>query len=70
MSSDGFIPFSDNIYEAHFLSVSHIVNPGGIKSDNDVIMECDKKGIVMFHTGQRLFFHEKIILLYIIWLDT
>ena len=57
MSSDGFIPFSDNIYEAHKYGVSHIVNPGGSKSDNDVIMECDKKGIVMFHTDQRLFFH-------------
>ena len=57
MSSDGFIPFSDNIYEAEKYGVSHIVNPGGSKSDKEVIMECDKNGIVMFHTGQRLFYH-------------
>lgn len=57
MSSDGFIPFSDNIFEAAKYGVSHIVNPGGSKSDNNVIMECDKRGMVMFHTGQRLFFH-------------
>lgn len=57
MSSDGFIPFSDNIHEAEKYGVSHIVNPGGSKADKQVIMECDKKGIVMFHTGQRLFYH-------------
>lgn len=57
MSSDGFIPFNDNILEANKYGVSHIVNPGGSISDKDVIMECDKRGIVMFHTGKRLFFH-------------
>ena len=57
MSSDGFIPFSDNIQEANKYGVSHIVNPGGSIRDKGVIMECDKNGIVMFNTNQRLFFH-------------
>lgn len=57
MSSDGFIPFSDNIDEAEKYGVSHIVNPGGSKADRQIIMECDKRGIVMFNTDKRLFFH-------------
>ena len=57
MSSDGFIPFNDNILEAVKYGVSHIVNPGGSVADEAVITECDKRGLVMFHTGKRLFFH-------------
>lgn len=57
LSSDGFIPFSDNIDEAVKYGVSHIVNPGGSTRDADVIKVCDKYGLVMAHTGKRLFFH-------------
>ena len=57
MSSDGFLPFPDNIEEASKYGVTHIVNPGGSTSDDSVTSACDKYNMVMFHTGKRLFFH-------------
>ena len=57
MSSDGFLPFSDNIEEAKKYGITHVVNPGGSNGDDGVTAACDKYGIVMFHTGRRLFFH-------------
>ena len=57
MSSDGFLPFADNIEEAKKYGVTHVVNPGGSNSDESVTSACDKNEIVMFHTGKRLFFH-------------
>ena len=57
MSSDGFLPFADNIEEAKKYGVTHVVNPGGSNGDDGVTTACDKYGMVMFHTGRRLFFH-------------
>lgn len=57
MSSDGFLPFADNIEEAKNYGVTHVVNPGGSNGDEGVTTACDKYGMVMFHTGKRLFFH-------------
>ena len=51
MSSDGFIPFSDNIQEANKYGVSHIVNPGGSIRDKGIIMECDKNSICLLYTS-------------------
>lgn len=57
LSSDGFIPFPDNIAQANMFGVTQIANPGGSNNDAVVIRECDKHGIAMCHTGKRLFFH-------------
>jgi len=57
MSSDGFLPFADNIEEACKYGVTHVVNPGGSNGDDGVTSACDKYNMVMFHTGKRLFFH-------------
>jgi phosphoribosylaminoimidazolecarboxamide formyltransferase / IMP cyclohydrolase len=57
LSSDGFIPFPDNIAEARRFGVTQIANPGGSNNDAVVIRECDKHGVAMCHTGRRLFFH-------------
>lgn len=57
MSSDGFIPFSDNIIEASKFGVKFIANPGGSISDKDIINECENKDITLFNTGIRMFYH-------------
>ena len=57
MSSDGFIPFKDNIEQANKHGVNYIANPGGSISDNIIIDECNKRFISMFNTGLRMFYH-------------
>ena len=56
MSSDGFIPFEDNINEAIKPGVSYIANPGDI-NDNKIIDLCNENNINMFNTGLRMFYH-------------
>ena len=57
MSSDGFLPFEDNIEIAHKYNVKVIIQPGGSIKDKKIQKECDKYKIHMIHTGQRLFTH-------------
>jgi AICAR transformylase/IMP cyclohydrolase PurH len=57
VASDAFFPFDDNIERAHRSGVSFIAQPGGSVRDDVVTECCNKYGIVMAHTGMRLFHH-------------
>ena len=57
LGSDAFFPFGDNIERAKKSGVSFIAQPGGSIRDDNVIMTCDKYGMVMAFTGIRLFHH-------------
>ena len=55
--SDAFLPFGDNVERAKKSGVSYIAEPGGSIRDDNVIAACDKYGIVLCFTGNRLFHH-------------
>ena len=57
MSSDAFLPFQDNVDCARQFGVQYIAHPGGSVRDEDVVAACDEHGIVLIHTGLRLFHH-------------
>ncbi len=57
LGSDAFFPFGDNIIRAAKSGVSYVAQPGGSIRDDNVIEECNKRGIVMAMTGMRLFHH-------------
>jgi phosphoribosylaminoimidazolecarboxamide formyltransferase/IMP cyclohydrolase len=57
LTSDGFIPFRDNIDHAAKHGVSFVAQPGGSNRDDDVIAACNQYSIAMAHTGVRLFHH-------------
>ena len=57
LASDGFFPFRDNIDVASKYKVKNIIQPGGSNMDNVVIETCNKYGINMIFTDNRLFFH-------------
>ena len=55
--SDAFFPFGDNVERAKKSGVSYIAEPGGSIRDDNVIAACNKHGIVLCFTGNRLFHH-------------
>ena len=55
--SDAFFPFGDNIERAHKSGVQYIAEPGGSIRDDNVIETCNKYGIVLAFTAQRLLQH-------------
>lgn len=55
--SDGFIPFRDNIEQAHKHGVSYVAEPGGSVRETDVVDACRAYGITLVHTHLRLFHH-------------
>jgi phosphoribosylaminoimidazolecarboxamide formyltransferase/IMP cyclohydrolase/phosphoribosylaminoimidazolecarboxamide formyltransferase len=57
MSSDGYIPFRDNVDRARQSGIHVIAQPGGSANDEAVARAADESGIVMVHTGVRLFWH-------------
>ena len=57
LGSDAFFPFGDNIERAYKSGVSYIAQAGGSFRDDHVIEACNKKKIVMYFTGIRLFHH-------------
>ena len=57
MASDGFLPFADNITQAHSYNITAIIQPGGSKKDSEVIALANKLGIIMIFTGIRHFSH-------------
>lgn len=57
LTSDGFIPFRDNIDHAARHGVKYIAQPGGSSRDADIEAACRQYGIAMVHTGLRLFHH-------------
>jgi phosphoribosylaminoimidazolecarboxamide formyltransferase/IMP cyclohydrolase len=57
LTSDGFLPFRDNIDHAARHGVKFIAQPGGSTRDDDCTAACTEYGIAMVHTGVRLFHH-------------
>lgn len=57
LTSDGFIPFRDNIDHASRHGVRYVAQPGGSTRDDEVTDACREYGIAMVHTGLRLFHH-------------
>ena len=57
LSSDAFFPFRDNIDRAAKSGVSYLVQAGGSVQDAQVTAACDEYGMVMVHSGIRLFHH-------------
>jgi phosphoribosylaminoimidazolecarboxamide formyltransferase/IMP cyclohydrolase len=57
LTSDGFLPFRDNIDHAARHGVSFIAQPGGSTRDDECTDACNEYGIAMVHTGVRLFHH-------------
>lgn len=57
LSSDGFIPFRDNIDRASRSGISYVLQPGGSIADEEVIHAADEYGMVMAFSKLRLFHH-------------
>ena len=57
LSSDGFIPFRDNIDRAAQSGVRFVAQPGGSVREDQVRVAADEYGMVMAETGLRLFTH-------------
>ena len=57
MTSDGAIPFVDNIEEAYRHGVRHLAEPGGSLRSSEVAAACARRGITLSQTGIRLFHH-------------
>jgi phosphoribosylaminoimidazolecarboxamide formyltransferase / IMP cyclohydrolase len=57
LSSDGYVPFRDNVDRARGSHVGAIAQPGGSANDALVTAAANEADIVMVHTGVRLFWH-------------
>lgn len=57
LTSDGYIPFRDNIDVAARFGVQNVVEPGGSQRSPEVVDACASHGITLVHTGLRLFHH-------------
>jgi phosphoribosylaminoimidazolecarboxamide formyltransferase/IMP cyclohydrolase len=57
MASDAFFPFTDGPEAAMKAGVRSIIQPGGSKSDQDVIDACNKANVAMVFTSRRHFRH-------------
>ena len=56
-ASDAFFPFADGLVALIEAGVTAVIQPGGSKSDDEVIAAADAAGIVMAMTGMRHFNH-------------
>ena len=57
MASDAFFPFPDCIEIASEAGIEGILQPGGSIKDNLSIESCNKRGVSMYLTGTRHFYH-------------
>jgi len=57
LSSDAFFPFRDNIDRAQRSGVEYLVQAGGSTRDDLVVEAADECGMLMIHSGVRLFHH-------------
>jgi phosphoribosylaminoimidazolecarboxamide formyltransferase/IMP cyclohydrolase len=57
LASDGYLPFPDNVREAHRHHVGFIAHPGGSTRDDLVTAACRDLGITLVNTGVRAFHH-------------
>ena len=57
LSSDAYLPFRDNIDRASRSGVEYVAQPGASVRDEGVTAAADEHGMVMVHSGIRLFHH-------------
>ena len=57
VASDAFFPFRDNLDRAYRSGVKYVAQAGGSIQDKEVTAAADEYGMVMIHTGMRLFHH-------------
>jgi len=57
LASEAYIPFRDNIDEAHKAGVSAVIEPGGSIRDGEVIEAADEYDMALVFTGIRCFRH-------------
>ena len=57
MASDAFFPFPDCIEIAARAGISSVVQPGGSIKDNLSVDACNDKGMSMYLSGIRHFYH-------------
>ena len=57
ISSDAYFPFRDSIDRASRSNVQYVAQPGGSLRDDGVTEAADQYGMVMVHTGLRVFLH-------------
>jgi phosphoribosylaminoimidazolecarboxamide formyltransferase/IMP cyclohydrolase len=57
LASDAFFPFADSIERAAAAGIAAIIQPGGSKSDEEVIAACNAHKLAMVFTGRRHFQH-------------
>lgn len=57
LSSDAFFPFRDNIDRAARSGVEYLVQAAGSVRDDDVVQAANEYGMVLVHSGIRLFHH-------------
>ncbi|GAV05429.1 hypothetical protein RvY_15566-2 [Ramazzottius varieornatus] len=57
LSSDAFFPFRDSVDRAFASGVKFIASPGGSTHDEAVVEAANEHGMVLAHTGVRLFHH-------------
>jgi phosphoribosylaminoimidazolecarboxamide formyltransferase/IMP cyclohydrolase len=57
LSSDAYFPFRDSIDRASRSNVQYVAQPGSSLRDDEVTQAADQYGMVMVHTGLRLFLH-------------
>ncbi len=56
-ASDGFFPYRDSVDELFQHGIKAVIQPGGSKSDQEVIQACNELGVAMVFTGYRHFRH-------------
>lgn len=56
-ASDGFFPYRDSVDELYQHGIRAVVQPGGSKSDAEVIQACNELDVAMVFTGFRHFRH-------------
>jgi phosphoribosylaminoimidazolecarboxamide formyltransferase/IMP cyclohydrolase len=57
LSSDAFFPFRDSLDRAKQSGVEYVLQPGGAVRDDMTTAAADEHGMVMVHSGIRLFHH-------------
>ncbi|MGO1628922.1 MAG: bifunctional phosphoribosylaminoimidazolecarboxamide formyltransferase/IMP cyclohydrolase, partial [Microbacterium sp.] len=56
-ASDAFFPFSDGPEVLMNAGVKVIIQPGGSVRDQETIELANERGVAMYFTGERHFFH-------------
>ena len=57
LASDAAFPFRDGIDTAAAAGISAVIQPGGLRRDQEVIDAANETGIAMLFTGVRHFKH-------------